>query len=205
MSRQVQELIDKIKSEGIEAARKRARDIELEAQKKAGQIIDEAKHQAERIVRDAKQDAERTHAATQTVLKQASRDMILSLKKEIQNILQNIIRSEVKASLTPAQLAAMIEAAIKNCVHSDIGKGDIVVNLSPADLEKIKKEFIGKLQGKVKEAVTFKPTDGISKGFTISFDKGKSSFDFSQESLAEYLAAFLNQEIANLVKDTASA
>ena len=71
------------------------------------------------------------------------------------------------------------------------------------DLEKLQKGLMAKLQQDVKKGVTFQSTE-IAKGFTISFDGGKSYFDFSDASLAEYLSAALNPEVANLLKEATS-
>ena len=65
-----------------------------------------------------------------------------------------------------------------------------------------KQQRFQSLKKKVKEPIVFKTSDEISKGFTISFDGGKSSFDFTDESLAQYLGRFLNSQVAQLVKDS---
>jgi vacuolar-type H+-ATPase subunit E/Vma4 len=68
------------------------------------------------------------------------------------------------------------------------------------DLEKIKNTFVSKLKDKVKAGVEFRPSQNINAGFSISFDKGRSYFDFSDEGLLEALSAYLNPELAKLIK-----
>ena len=75
--------------------------------------------------------------------------------------------------------------------------------MSQSDLKKLNGGFVKKLQDKLKDqSIEFRASEDITKGFTISFDSGKSSYDFSDESLAQYLTSFLNDQISALVKDS---
>ena len=52
----------------------------------------------------------------------------------------------------------------------------------------------------IKGGIEFKPSSNINAGFSISFDKGKSFFDFTEEGLKEALCAYLNPEVEKLLK-----
>ncbi|MFH1360993.1 MAG: hypothetical protein ABIJ41_08215 [Candidatus Omnitrophota bacterium] len=205
MSEQVQELINKIKSEGIQEAQNKAKQIEAEARKKAEGIVQDARKQAQQIVAQAAKDQELLKEKTEKTLQQAARDMILSLKKEIQKILHDLIAQDIKSALSTDELAEIITQAVNNFLK-DQSKGDrIMIALNKGDHEKLKKDYLAKLKEKIKDGIEFKPTDQIDKGFTISFDSGKSFFDFTDESLAGYLSAMLSPEIANLFKNAFSS
>jgi len=197
MSQQVQELIDKIKSEGVQAADKKAKEIESEAQAVAQKIIDDAHVQSKRIIADAQTQAEKTKTSTEMALKQSARDMLLALRKEIESILQGVIAKEIKDSLSPEQLGGILKEVIKKSAASDA----VEVTLSSSDLDKIKKGFAAKLQQEIKQPIAFKANDGITSGFTISFDEGKSCFDFSEASLTAYLSSYLNEQVALLLNE----
>ena len=200
MSQHVQELIDKIKTEGVQAADQRAKEIEDNAQTDAQRIIADAQVQAKRIIADAQAQAQRTHESTEMALKQLARDILLALKKEIEGVLQKVISMKVKDSLSPERLSEIIGEVIRGSVKANLADNDIEVILSAGDIEKLKDGFIAKLQKEIKQPITFKSSDGISSGFTISFDEGKSCFDFSDESLIEYLSSYLNTQVASLLK-----
>ncbi len=68
------------------------------------------------------------------------------------------------------------------------------------DLNKLRKTLISKLKDRLKDGIEFKPSPTINAGFSISFDKGKSFFDFTDEGLTEVLCAYLNPELARLLK-----
>jgi len=200
MAQHVKELIDKIKAEGVEAAQKKAAEIEQAAQKKADSIIAQAQENAHDIVSQAKKEAENIRQTTQVSLEQASRDMLLDLRVKIQSELNAIINNEVKDALTVENVGDIIAACIKSYLKKKSAEVDIKVAVSPRDLNKLKKGFIAKLQDKLKRDIEFQPSEEIGKGFTISFDGGKSCFDFTDLSLAEYLSNYLNPEIAALLQ-----
>ena len=77
------------------------------------------------------------------------------------------------------------------------------VALSPADYEKLRQGVISKLQKEIKDPIKFQSSEDIHKGFTVSFDGGRSSFDFSDTAMAEYLGSYLSQEVAQLLKESA--
>ena len=202
MTQQVQELIDKIKNEGIEAARQKPQEIETEAQKKAQQIIQEAQAKANRMMTDAKEEIKKSEAASRMALSQASRNTLLGLRKEIENTLKKIIIKEVQDTLTHEQLFDLLSTTIKTFLSTASNGGSVEITLKPQDSAKIKDAFLTKLQSQIKKTIEVKASDEVGRGFVISFDGGKSSFDFSDESLAEYLASYLNREIADLVKSS---
>lgn len=201
MSQQLQELINKIKTEAIEESQKKAKDIEAEAQKKAHQILVQAKKQSEGMIAQAKEEISKTEHATRLALTQASRSLLLSLRKEIENILQKLIKKQVSDALTSEKLSQLIETIVKKFIEGKAADMDIQIALSQQDFEKLKNGFMLGLQGQLRQPIQLKSSEDISRGLTISFDAGKSSFDFSDASLAEYLSQYLNPQIAALVNE----
>ncbi|MFH1478802.1 MAG: hypothetical protein ABIG92_03375 [Candidatus Omnitrophota bacterium] len=72
--------------------------------------------------------------------------------------------------------------------------------LKKDDLEALKDIFSSKLKEKIKDGIEFKPSSSINAGFSISFDKGRSFFDFTDEGLKEALSAYLSKELSNILK-----
>ncbi len=197
MSQQVQELIDKIKNEGVQAADQKAQEIEAQAQASAKKIMADAEAQAKQIVAGAETKAQKTKESTEMALKQSARDTLLALRKEIEGVLQKIVAKETKTALSPEQLAEILKEVIK----ASASDSAVEVTLSASDSKKIKEGFMAKLQKGIKEPIAFKSSDGITSGFTISFDEGKSCFDFSDASLTAYLGSYLNEQVASLLSE----
>ena len=200
MSQQVQELIDKIKTEGVQAADQKAREIEEQAKRKSQGILNEANKRAEDLLTEAQEEIQKKQEASRTALQQASRDTLLSLKKEVQKLLHKVIAAQVADALTPDKLSDIIAAVAHKSVDGKSADAGIEVVLSPEDLKELRDGFLAKLQKQFNHPVHFQASEDIGKGFTVSFDQGKSSFDFSEAALSEYLSVYLNEELAALLK-----
>ena len=200
MSQQVQELIDKIKTEGLAAADQKARELEEQAKRNAQGILSEANKRAQELLLDAEDEIRKKQEASRTALQQASRDTLLSLKKEVQKLLHKVITAQVADALTPQKLSDMITAIVHKTIDGKSADAGVEVVLSPKDLKELRDGLLARLQKQFKCPVHFQAAEDIGKGFTVSFDQGKSSFDFSQEALAEYLSVYLNEELAALLK-----
>jgi V/A-type H+-transporting ATPase subunit E len=199
MSQQVQELIDKIKTEGVQAADQKAKEIEDKAHAAAKKIVEDAQAKAQRILKEAEAQAEKTRVSSEMALKQSAGDTLLALRKEIGATLQKVIAKEIKGALSREELAHILEEVIKGIVKANLADHKVEIALNESDLKKLKDGFTAKLQKEIRQPLTFKTNEGISAGFTISFDEGKSCFDFSDESLVEYLSSYLNEQVAVLL------
>ncbi len=203
MSEQLQDLIEKIKKEGVQKADELGRSIEAQARQKADEIIRQANVSAGQIIGQAQAERQKMMDSARIALKQASRDVLLNLRKEIDATLRKIIARDVGRALTPDNLAGIIHEAIAGYFkHQPSGHSEVAIVLSAHDLKNLKDGFVAELKEKLKHPVTLKSASHISAGFTISFDGGKSFFDFTDESLAEYLSVYLNAEVAKILKES---
>lgn len=199
MAEDIQGLIEKIKREGIQAAEVLAHDIEVQAKQNASGIIEKAKQEAEKIMEEAKEKSVRTEKNTQALLTQAARDLILGFKKEINNILNKIIAVEIKPVLGGEQIAELIFTLIKDYAQAE--KQGLVITLPKADQENLQQYLFSRLKEEVKKGITIKTNDDIQVGFRISYDAGKSYYDFTGQSLIDYLSARVKPKLAELFKD----
>jgi V/A-type H+-transporting ATPase subunit E len=200
MSDQIKELIEKINQEGVQAAEEKARQIEAQAKTQAEMILQKANSQAKKIIEEAQEKVARMQESSEASLKQAGRDMLLALKGQINQKLQNIISAQVSASLNPEELAKIIEGLAKEYCARD-NKGAIVY-LSDGDKNKLESLFLNRLKDELKKGIELRSREDIRSGFIISFDAGKSSFDFSNKALVEYIGLSLKAKVAELLKDT---
>ena len=93
MEIQIQDLVQSIKRDGIEEACKEADAIIADAKAKAEKIIADSKAQAEKNIESANREIESSKA----LIKQAERDAVLSVKKELEKVLGNIMAQKVAA------------------------------------------------------------------------------------------------------------
>jgi V/A-type H+-transporting ATPase subunit E len=198
MDIQVQELIDKIKKDGIESASEEAARLKLEAETEARQIVEAAKKEAEEIISRGKQDAERSEKAGIAALEQASRNLVLAFKGEIQALLDKLISQQVGASYGDDTLKAVLPEMIKSWAAK--GEDHLAVLLGEGELDKLRGFFNGKLTAELKKGVELKSSRNLGGGFRIANRDGSAYYDFSAESVAELLSAYLNPRLAEILK-----
>jgi len=200
MSENLKDLLEKINQEGIKLAEENREAIEDKARLGAEKMLKDARKLADGIIQEARAEAERTMVKAELSIKQASRDLLLSLKEDIRKMLDKIVAGEINKALSGEETAAILAGLIDKYAEKNGQAGDIKVLVKKEDLEKIKNGFMSKLKDRVKSGVEFRPSPNINAGFSISFDKGKSYFDFTDEGLLETLCVYLNPELAKLIR-----
>ena len=200
MSEKLKELLEKINREGVKKAEEKSRSVEENAKKDAERILSDAKIEAKKIIEEAKIESAKTKKTGEVALKQASRDLILSLKDEIRRLFDKIISAETVKAMSREDMVEILKSLIEKYVDKNGKTSDMKVLLKKEDLEKLRNTFISKLKEKLKDGIEFKPSQNINAGFSISFDKGKSFFDFTDEGLTGALYAYLNPELSKLLK-----
>jgi len=198
MEIQVQELIDKIKKDGIKAATEEANKVKAEADIEARRIVETAKKEADDLLERAKQDAARSEKAGVAALEQASRNLILAFKDEVQALLNKIINEKVSANYNEDVLKSALPELIK--AWADKGDTNIAVVLPEGELSKLQGYFNDRLKDELSKGVELKSNRKLASGFHISNKDGSVYYDFSSEAVAKQLSAYLNPKLAELLK-----
>ncbi len=198
MAEEIKELIEKIQEQGIKAAQEEAAKIKSLADAQAQKIISEAKSESQKIIEQATLQAKKQQESVQASLKQAGRDLLISLRKEINSMLERLIKIDMYQALGAEDLVKIISSLIKNTQLSS--GAEIIISLSQQDKEKLEKGFLKQLAQETKKQIILKTAHAIDSGFIISFDAGKSIFDFSNQALTEYLAGSLRPELNKILK-----
>jgi V/A-type H+-transporting ATPase subunit E len=199
MAEEIRDLIEKINQEGIRAAEVKAQNIEAAAKQRADDTLAQAKLKAEEMIAAANDRIFREDEKGKTLLSQAGRDLLLSLRKEINAMLGRIVVSDIQQALTPEALFRLLSEVVRN--YSAGESSDITVFLNKDDLETLEKKFLHKLREETKKKIILKPAEEISGGFTISFDDGKSCYDFTDKALAEYIGSYLKPKLTQILKE----
>jgi V/A-type H+-transporting ATPase subunit E len=206
MDIQLQELIDKIKKDGIESASEEASRIKTQAEAEAKRIVDAAGREGEAVISRAKAEAEKFEKAGIAALEQAFRNLALAFKIEIQSLLDKIVARETASAYGEDTLKAILPDLVKAWASkgSDSGNQDSLnVILSEGDLKKLQGFFSDKLSQEIKKGVELKANRNLGAGFRIASKDGSAYYDFSSESVAELLAAYLKSQLSEIIKTSA--
>jgi len=201
MEIQLQELLDKIKREGVDTARAESERLLAEAQETRKALLGEAEREARAIVDKARADAARAEESGKAALAQASRDLLLAVRDSLQGLLDSLIRVETAAAFGPDVLAEALPAVLKSLAAG--GTEDLVVLLPPAVLKKLDDRFTARLAAELKKGVQLKPAPDLEGGFRVVEKGGAAYFDFSADTIAALLARRLNTRLAEILKTAA--
>lgn len=202
MDVQLQELIDKIKKDGVVAAEKSASEKIEQAEKDAAKIISDAKEEAERIIRQAKEETARLEKAGEDAIKQAGRNLILSFRDSITNELSAIINAETEKAYSNDILAKLIPTVVESWVKNT-DASDVSVLLNEKDLKLLEHGLRNSLKTEISKGLTLKIDDSVSGGFRIGVKNGAAFYDFSTEAVADLFSAYLNPRTAAIMKEAA--
>ncbi len=199
MAEEIRDLIEKINQEGIRAAEEKAQNIEAAAKQRADEILAQAKREAEEMIAAANGRIRREDEQGKTLLAQAGRDLLLSLRKEMNAMLGRIMVSDIQQALTPEALFTLVSVVVRN--YSAGESSDITVFLRKEDVQVLENNFLNRLREETKNEIILRPAEEISGGFTISFDNGKSCFDFTDKALAEYIGTYVKPKLHQILKE----
>jgi len=191
-------LIEKIKQEGIEEAEAKAKQIEAQAQQRARKIVEEATAKADTILSEAKQDLEKMRKSDELALAQAGRNLLITLRQEINTTLLKVIKEEVSGTLSNEMLSRILEKLILEQIANP--DTEFIVVLTPEELTALD-GFFTKLQEKIKKRITLRQFRQFNRGFVISYDDGKSFFSFSDDALGEAIMTYLKPRMAAIFRE----
>lgn len=193
MESKLEHLIEKIKSDGIDEARKAADEILARARSEADQILAQAREEADRIISESEKRAQKTLAGGEAALRQAARDAVLTTREQMTSLLDRIFKREIANALDPDFLKELIARAAD---HFD---SDVEVLVGEKDRASLKDFVLARSRDGLEPTVTFKVDGGISRGFRIGLKDGDVHYDFTDASILEFLSEFLNPAIREIL------
>lgn len=196
MEVKIDQLIEKIKSEGVETAKQNADEIVQNAKKEADSIVSDAKKEAEKIINDAKQQTELFQNNAELAIKQAARDSELVVKTNIIALFDQVFKKEAGSTLAPDFMKSLIEKIV-----AEWGKDnevDILVN--EKDQKALESLLAQGVKGAAKDGITVKVSDDIAEGFRIGLKGEDVYYDFSDATIAEMLKSFLSPKLKEILE-----
>ena len=200
MEIQLQELVEQIKKDGVEAAETQAEAILTAAKDEAEKIISEAKAEAEKLIADAKLENEKTVKSGEDALRQASRNLLISFRESVTKELKAILGESVSSVYSSDALAEIIVNVVEG-FKNNAGAEDITIVLNSEDLKKLEDTVLSGLKAKLSEGITLKANDNFNGGFRIAVKDGSAYYDYSAEAVVDMLSNYLSPKVTELLKE----
>lgn len=200
MDIQLQELIDKIKKDGVASADNEAKKIIDEAEKKAQAIIEDAQKKADDSVKAAKAEITRLEKASEDAITQACRNMLLGFKDSLVGELDAFVKSECAKTYSKDLLKTLVPETVKAwCKNADAS--ELSVLLSEKDCKELEKEFKAALKDELAKGMEIKIDKSLDAGFRVGVNNGNAYYDYSAEAIADLFTEYLNPRVSAIMKN----
>ncbi len=200
MEIQLQELIEQIKKEGVEAAEGQADTIVSDAKAEADKIIADARAKADKIIADAREESARLTKVSEDAIRQAGRNLLLSFRESVSRELTAVIGEQVAESMAPDTLSALVPKVVESWAKNAEGE-ELAVLLNSTDLAALEGTLLAAFKEKLLTGVTLKPGDSFTGGFRIAVENGAAYYDYSAEAVTDMLASYLSPKVTALMKE----
>lgn len=202
MDIQLQELIDKIKKDGVAASEEQAAVILSDAEKKASEMLASAAKKSDDMISNAKSEIARLEKASEDAITQASRNMLISFRDSLIAELNALIRSETEKTYSSDMLKNLIPETVK-AWSKNTDASVLSVLLSEKDLTALESSLKAALTSEIANGLEVKSDKTLSAGFRIGINNGEAYYDYSAEAVADLFAAYLNPRVTALMKNAA--
>lgn len=196
-----QSFIDSVRVEAIERADAEAHRILTAADEQSRKTISDAKAEAERIVEAARADAARFETTARESLERAARDVLLEVEAAVVAQLRVALTREVTEVMCGQNLSDLIDKLVGNWHERD--HAELEVLLSPADVETLESLSRDALARQLAAGVTVKGSSQVNSGLRIGVVDGHVHYDFTCETVAEWLSQFVAPRVRAVLREAA--
>ena len=200
MEIQLQELIEQIKKDGVDAAEAKAEAIIESAKAEAEKIISDAQTKADKIISDAKAENAKAVKSGEDAIRQAGRNLLISFRESIARELKAIVSSNVNTVYSSDAFSKLIISTVENWTGKPEAE-DISVILNSNDLSKLEESLLAELNAKMLKGVPLKANDNFDGGFRIAVNNGAVYYDYSAEAVTDMLSNYLSPKVTALLKE----
>lgn len=200
MPEELQSLLEKINEEGVKKAEEAKNKIISDANLEAEKIIGDAKAKADDIVKKASADADTVKSRGEAAVRQAVRDIVITLQGEIQNRFKSVVKEATADAMTPDLMGKIILEMVRNYnVKNPSGEADIEMILAQKDRDAMENLLKTSLVSSLKKTPSISLGQNFAAGVKLSFKGDDVFFDFSDEAISDMICAYVGPRLAAVI------
>jgi V/A-type H+-transporting ATPase subunit E len=211
----VEELIARLRDQGVESGRRQAEEIVAQAQADARHTLDQARQQAERIVADARRQAENLEQSGREALELALRDAVLALRARLMERFRGEVRQLVGEEQQKQELLEKMVLEVVGRVRPEADRAGQIEVLLPqravglAELSQNPEELArGELTefvrlvaaGMLREGVSFAVASDQAAGLRVRLVDREVVLDLSDRAVADVILEHLQPRFRALLE-----
>ncbi len=203
----VQELINRLRDDGVKAGREQADQVLRDSQEQAARIVAQAKAEAADMLDKARAEIETERAAAHESLRVAIRDTELKMEAELKADFAAHVKRLVSVEMRDVEFLRQIILASAGLAAGDKACGERPVEvLLPENLfksdekgtrlteegkDRMRHLILGITGEMLREGVELKPSEDLSGGIRIRMVGEDLEIDLSDKAISELLLTFL--------------
>lgn len=213
----VEQLIERLREQAIDAGQAKAESIVTDAQRRAAWLIGEAEQEAKNILKKAQTEADAIQSAGRDALNLAARDALLRLRDTLLGSFSQEVQRVVGEKMADQQFMEQLILALAGQVRDKIGLDQhqqltFVLPETISGVEELRKNPEELQQGKLsgvaaamagdllRKGVHFEVGDELKSGLVIRLEDNAMLIDFTDEAVAALLLKHLQPRFRALLQ-----
>jgi len=204
----VEDLIQRLRAQGVEAGQESAEKIVLDAQKRAAWIVEEAELEAEQLITNAKIKADALKKSGEDALKLAMRDVLLKLRdtllESFSNDVQRVVGQKMQQDVFLERLILQLAGKVREQLDlEDQHEVNLFLPHSPVGVDELKNNPEELKQGSLthfsaaiaadmlREGVSIFADNNVNSGISIRLKDEGLTVEFTDETISALLLEHL--------------
>ncbi|MHC4321492.1 MAG: hypothetical protein ACYST3_04375 [Planctomycetota bacterium] len=185
----VQELITRLKDNGVKAGRDEAQRMIKDAQEKAVNIVAQARAEAEELLKSTRAEIEVEKNTAKESLKMAIRDTELMLESKLKTRFAEHVKHLISSELEDKEFLKQLILKITSGSCSDIPENkELILLVSKEKLDPLVLEISGTV---LRKGIEIKPSETVNAGILIRMKGEDVEIDLSDNAISEILLKYL--------------
>ena len=201
MENKLQALTDKLYQDGLSKGKEEGERLLQEAKAQASRIVESAQEQAKEIVEKARKEAEGLKNNTLTEIKITSRQMISTLKEEVENhLMQRSLAPALHSAMEQVEFVQLVIVKAMECFKPAEHNGLSLELLLPEDYRNRFDKFLeGQLGADLKAGLEVKFDGELKGGFKIVNKTEGYQLSFTEEDFMALFEEYARPRIKQLL------
>ena len=211
----VEQLIARLRDQGVEAGRSQAEQMLAEAREEAQHTLEQARSEAKRIVDEARQEAEKLERAGKQALELALRDSVLAMKTRLMERFRGEVRQLVGEEQKKQEILEKMILEVVGRVRPEADRSERIevvlprhvagfeeLSRNPEELEKgVLTHFVQLVsRGMLRDGVSFGVTPEQEGGLRLRLVDRDVLLDVSDQAVAEAILVHLQPRFRALLE-----
>jgi len=201
MAAELQSLLDKIQSEGVEKANEKAKSILEKAEKEAAATLASAEKKSADLHANAEADAAVLRERAEQAVRQAARDIVIGVGQSIQQTLERVLLKNLDEALSGDFLQTFLEKIVKAVASQPDAAGGIEVLVPREQADKLAAFAAQNLTGAVAGGLKIAPATDVKAGIRVMTAGGRIEHDFTNEAIMAAMSKLMSPALTKMIFD----